>query len=181
MKTDYEKQTTVSKKDQQIFKSTFMVHLFGFVITSIGYYHGIVLSQFNSFLRFYLSEAYGITEFIPYIKLVAMMAVIGAVLSSLTSALLYNGIGRFKSLSLMIFLEIIVNSCYIFPNIYLLYFLRFCSGFIFNFYTFICGIYLNEIMPSERKNKYSNLYPLFLSFGLINGFFYGNPFFGKYW
>ena len=106
-----------------------------------------------------------------------MCAVLGASVSSLTASLLYNNIGRFYSLIIIMLLEIFVNSLYIIPNIHLLYILRFSSGYIFNFYTFICSIYLKEILPYKFKKIFSNYYPLFFGIGLIVGYSFGKDIF----
>ena len=114
MKNQKMKNIWITPEDK--IKTKVLVIFYGLLISSTAIYYGIGVGQFNNFYKKFLEEIYDVTEHEEKKDIksnISFCYYVGGLTSAFTASLLYDNLGRLKSLILIVSCSIIVSFLYL--------------------------------------------------------------------
>ena len=171
--------TNPKKKDiiENKVKSKISVIIYGIIISSNGLYFGFGLGIFNTFYKPFIKKIHGVIEENKQINIqgnLGLLYMIGGAICALTGSLIYEKIGRYRALILGYLLSIVIALISLISNIYVLYFVRFFHGYLGCFYTFLCPLFVFEIMIPKYNTVLTNSFYFFLTTGILISYSFGS-------
>lgn len=164
-------------------KSMLKAHLYGLLLASAGLFFGMSYSMFNTFFDVFATRLHEITpkNFSSVSINLNFYYVLGCTFSCLVGSLLLEKMGRFRSLLVVMTMEIVVTSFGFLDSLPMLYLMRFLHGFAAFFWLILTPLMMKENLPPGLPKTYNPVFSAFLCTGMLLAFFFGRPALAPYW
>ena len=164
--------------------SKFKKLLYSIIIPSNGIIFGFGIGIFNTFYEPFIEKIYKIKNESFQIKIqtnLSLFFLLGGFTAALTCFYIYEKIGRFNTLILSYFFNILICFFYLVENLGFLYFVRFLNGYFGAVLTFVCPLMSFEIVVLEFRRFSVNLFYFFLTLGILFSYGFGGELSVEYW
>lgn len=164
--------------------SRLKTHLYAFLLASAGFFFGASFAMFNTYLKVFAQNfGSGNQELIGanVSTNINVFYVLGCTLSCLCGGFLYQHVGRFRTLVLIISLDIAASGLVLLHSLRLIYLMRFLHGFAACYSLLLIPVMMRENLPRSFPDVYNPVFSALLSAGMLTSFFFGHPNLAAHW
>lgn len=174
----------VQDQTRSPYKSTAYIFAYGLLLASAGLFYGYLIGTFNNFGEAFLENIYQVNDKDEKIEILGNLNfyfLMGGLLSTVTASLIYENLGRYKSILLMCIVKITVLLLFLWKNLIVLYAGRFIGGYLGCFSTFIAPLMIKETIPLKYAGTLSASFAIFITGGILTSYGIGSPAATDYW
>lgn len=163
-------------------RSDLKMNLYGFLLASSGFFFSMGYGMFNTYMDVF-AKKWGLekSDEDKVSRLLNISFVLGCFFCSVTSSLIYDYIGRFKSLVLVFLIEIGFTFLGLFHSINLIYAMRFFHGYAGWFWILLTPTIIKENLPEKFNIRYNPVFSVFFCSGYIITYSLGSEWGEKIW
>lgn len=166
-------------------KNNVYAYSYGIMLAICGFYYGLVIGLFNTFLEEYINK-YNLNlgnEALETLKnSCAMYFTCGCTTACAIGEILFNKIGRYKTMLLLIILEIATTvPMALIQDIHIFKIMRFMQGLVGYYWTLLAPLILKENIPSNIRNLCNPMFGFAICGGIQMGYMLGFNGCGEYW
>jgi MFS family permease len=165
-------------------RSKWRILIYGVLLASSGLFFGYMMGIFNTFGNIFLESVYFIKDKKLKEEILGnlnMLCLFGGLVSTLTASLIYERIGRYRSLVFLSAGKIFVFVMFMYKSLTMLYFGRFIGGYLACFSISFIPLFIKENLPSKYAGSIATSFSIFIATGILLSFCFGTPLAAEYW